>query len=165
MAEQKLAADPEAARELLAEARVGAVSALKELRDLARGIHPPILADRGLAPRSRPSRPAGRCRWRSGRSSTSGRHRPFETALYFVAAEALANAAKHAGASHVEIRLGRTADELSVEILDDGAGGAQASGPGLSGIRRRVEALDGTLTVTSPPGGPTIVKAVLPCAS
>ena len=88
-----------------------------------------------------------------------------EAAAYFVAAEALTNARKHADAGHVEIGVVLRGDKLEVEVVDDGRGGANTSGSGLVGLRRRVEALDGTLAVTSPPGGPTTIRAELPCAS
>ena len=164
MAEQKLAEDPKRAGELLAEARAGAEQALRELRDLARGIHPPVLADRGLEAAL------------SALANSTPMHvslsvdvperpkPPVESAAYFVAAEALANAAKHARADWLDIRIARIGHRLEVEIRDDGMGGADANGSGLTGLRRRVEALDGTLTVTSPPGGPTTVYAELPCA-
>jgi signal transduction histidine kinase len=163
MAEQKLATDPEGARQLLAEARSGAVEALKELRDLARGVHPPILTDRGLeaalsALASRSPLPV------AVSADVSERPTPaLESAAYFVAAEALANAAKHAQATRVEIRIVQRRGELEVEVRDDGRGGADGDGAGLSGVRRRVEALDGSLSVSSPAGGPTIIRAVLPC--
>ncbi len=165
MAEQKLAADPVGARELVSEARAGIEEALRELRDLARGIHPPVLTDRGLeaaisalADRSAipvivtadvPDRPAA----------------AVESAAYFVAAEALTNAAKHADASRVEVRIVRRPKSLVVEVTDDGRGGADPLGSGLVGLRRRVEALDGTLLVVSPSDGGTTLRAELPCAS
>jgi signal transduction histidine kinase len=90
---------------------------------------------------------------------------PVESAAYFVVAEALANIGKHANAEHVDIAVRRRRDALVVEVADDGAGGADVSGNGLTGLARRVEALDGTLEVSSPVGGPTTVKAVMPCAS
>jgi signal transduction histidine kinase len=163
MAEQKLADDPERAGELLAEARVGAEQALRELRDLARGIHPPVLADRGLEAaisalaNSTPMHVA---------LSVDVPKRPssaVESAAYFVTAESLANAAKHAKADWLDIRIATVGSNLELEITDDGIGGADPNGSGLVGLRRRVEALDGTLEVTSPPGGPTTVYAELPC--
>ncbi len=163
MAEQKLSDDPERAGELLAEARIGAEHALRELRDLARGIHPPVLADRGLEAAlaslatSTPLPVA---------LSIDVVPRPapaVETAAYFVAAESLANAAKHARAQHVEISILRIGDKIELEVQDDGQGGADPGGSGLRGLRRRVEALDGSLSVSSPRGGPTIIRAELPC--
>jgi signal transduction histidine kinase len=165
MAEQKLGTDPARARELLAEARAGVADALRELRDLARGVYPPVLTDRGLeaALRSLADRSALPA---SVSVSLEARPAPrIEAAAYFVAAEALANAAKHSGARRVAIAVARRDGVLEVEVVDDGAGGADPAGSGLVGLRRRVEALDGTLSVTSPPGGPTIVRAELPCAS
>jgi signal transduction histidine kinase len=88
-----------------------------------------------------------------------------ETAAYFVAAEALANATKHAAATRVTITIRSDNGALLVEVLDDGKGGADLSGAGLTGLARRVQALDGTLQVTSPAGGPTTLTAELPCAS
>ena len=162
MAEQKLATDPETARSLLAEAREGTREALEELRDLARGIHPPILADRGLG--AAVAALAARSPVRVDVSVEGERPSPaVESAAYFVAAEALANAGKHAQAGRVEVRIARRQGGLVVEVTDDGRGGADASGSGLLGLRRRVEALDGTLQVVSPEGGPTTVRAEMPC--
>jgi signal transduction histidine kinase len=164
LAEQRLADDPEGARELLAEARVGAVAALQELRDLARGIHPPILADRGLGAALDALAAATPLTVTVDVDLAERPREPVETAAYFVAAEALANAAKHAAPSRIEILVRRVGDDLTVRVEDDGVGGADPAGRGLTGIRRRVEALDGTLAVTSPPLGPTTIEAVLPCA-
>jgi len=163
MAEQKLTTDPVAAQELLAEARRGTREALEELRSLARGIHPPVLTDRGLAAAIEalaartpldvdvsvklPQRPP----------------RAVETAAYFVAAEALANAGKHASAGHVDVGIRVDDGNLVVEVVDDGSGGADPAGNGLRGLARRVQALDGTLAVDSPAGGPTTIRAVMPC--
>ena len=163
MAEQKLASEPEVAAELLADARAGAGAALRELRDLARGIHPPVLADRGLDAAVR-ALAAGSPISVTVSATVSERPKPpVESAAYFVVAEALANAGKHARAGRVDVRIARSGDVLSVEVHDDGAGGADASGGGLSGLRRRVEALDGRLDVISPAGGPTTIRAELPC--
>jgi signal transduction histidine kinase len=164
LAEQRLDAHPDEARQLLVEAKLGAREALEELRDLARGIHPPVLADRGLGAA------VAALATRSPIEvsvSVVGERPPaaVESAAYFVTAEALANATKHAAARHVDIRIARESEMLSVEVRDDGPGGADRSGAGLTGLRRRVEALDGRLIVDSPAGGPTVIRAELPCAS
>jgi signal transduction histidine kinase len=163
MAEEKLRTDPEGAQALLAEARSGAREALEDLRDLARGIHPPILTDRGLeaavaALAARSPVPVALTVGVPTRLPAA-----VETAAYFVAAEALANAIKHAEATRVAIRIWRSNGTLVVEIEDDGRGGADASGNGLTGLRQRVGALDGSLGIVSPTGGPTTVRAELPC--
>jgi signal transduction histidine kinase len=163
MAEQRLADDPAAAQALLAEARAGAEEALRELRDLARGIHPPVLTDRGLeaalaAVAARSPLPVDLDVELPQRPPAAQ-----ETAAYFVAAEALANATKHAGASRVAVTIGRDNGALVVRVEDDGRGGADAGGSGLRGLAQRVAALDGRVEVTSPPGGPTVVEAVMPC--
>jgi signal transduction histidine kinase len=165
LAEQHLDSDPEAVRQLLAEARVGAAEALEELRDLARGIHPPILTDRGLAAAidalvARSPVPVS--------LSVDVPKRPppaVETAAYFAVSEALANSIKHADAERVQIRVATVNGALHAEVSDDGKGGADPGGRGLNGLRQRVSALDGTLYVSSPEGGPTVVRAELPCAS
>jgi signal transduction histidine kinase len=164
MAEQKLAtADPEAARELLAEARAGAGEALRELRDLARGIHPPVLAERGLDAAVRALAAVSPIKVSVSVSLKTRPPAPAESAAYFVVAESLANAGKHAQAGRVDVRIGETDGRMTIEVQDDGVGGADAGGSGLVGLRRRVEALDGRLLVVSPPGGPTTVRAELPC--
>ena len=164
LAEQQLAKDPEKAQEHLAEARVAAAAALQELRDLARGIHPPILADRGLdaairALATNAGVPVSVDVELARRPSTA-----VETAAYFVAAEALANALKHARASRIDIDVHERPDAVVVRVLDDGRGGASELRGGLHGLRQRVEALDGSLRIASPDGGPTVIEAVLPCA-
>ncbi|HEY4411375.1 MAG TPA: sensor domain-containing protein [Gaiellaceae bacterium] len=165
MAEQKLASDPAAAQELLAEARQGTREALEELRSLARGIHPPVLADRGLE--AAIAAIANRTPVRVDVAVDVRRRPPkaVETAAYFVVAEALANAGKHANADHVAIDVHEDGGTLVAEVVDDGVGGANRNGGGLSGLARRVEALDGTLEVISPAGGPTTIRAVIPCES
>jgi signal transduction histidine kinase len=165
MARAKLETDPAAATALVGEAHEEAKRALAELRDLARGIHPAVLADRGLD--AAISALAARSPVPVGVDVTTGRlPGPVESAAYFVVAEALANAAKHARAAEIGVRISRHRDLLIVEVMDDGAGGADpAKGSGLRGLEDRVAAVDGRLTVTSPPGGPTVVRAELPCAS
>jgi signal transduction histidine kinase len=163
MAEQKMRDDPEGARQLLEEARTGAGQALKELRDLARGIHPPVLADRGLEAAVTALADASPLRVLVHADIQQRPAAPVESAAYFVVAEALANAGKYSKAKRVDIRIVRDGDILNVEVADDGVGGADANGSGLSGLRRRIEALDGTLRVASPAGGPTVVRAEMPC--
>jgi signal transduction histidine kinase len=165
MAEQKFRDDPEAAERLVAEARLGVAEALQELRDLARGIYPPVLADRGVGAALETL--ADRSPLPTSLSVELGARPPaaVETAVYFVAAEALANATKHAGASSIAISLRALDGTVELAVEDDGQGGADPAGGGLSGLRRRVEALDGTLTVESPAGGPTTIRAELPCGS
>jgi signal transduction histidine kinase len=148
---------------LLREAREDASAAIRELRELARGIAPPVLTDRGLeaAARSLADRTGGRVEV----AATLPR-RPVpavETAAYFVIAESLTNAAKHAPRAAVEVRLDEHGGDLFVEVTDFGPGGADPAGSGLTGLRQRVEALDGHLAVTSPQGVGTQVEAVLPC--
>ena len=161
-AEARLEEHPEAA-ELVREARGEASAAISELRDLARGIAPPVLADRGLP--AAVEAIAARSAIRATVDAQVG-HRPppvVETAAYFVVAESLTNAAKHAGnGAHAHVRIRDRGDRLTVEIADDGEGGADPAGSGLTGLRHRVEALDGALTVTSPAGVGTTVRAVLP---
>jgi signal transduction histidine kinase len=165
MAEERFARDPEGARELVGEAREEAKRALAELRDLARGMRPSLLAERGLgtaltALAARNPIPAGVDLDIPERLPAS-----IENATWFVVSEALANTAKHSRAAHVLVSVGCTDGRLTVEVADDGTGGADASGSGLTGLRRRVEALDGTLAVESPAGGPTTIRAELPCES
>jgi signal transduction histidine kinase len=165
MAEQKLASDPDGAAALLRDARQGAHEALEELRDLARGIHPPVLADRGLE--AAIAALASRTPLHVQLTVDVDRRPspPVESAAYFVVAEALANTGKHAQAEHVDIAVRRRRASIYVEIVDDGVGGADRTGSGLVGLARRVEALDGTLEISSPQGGPTTVRAVMPCGS
>jgi signal transduction histidine kinase len=161
-AEERYRDDPETAA-LLREAREDATAAIRELRELARGIAPPVLADRGL------EAAVQSLAQRSGADVTvSGRlqRRPLpavETAAYFVVAESLTNAAKHAPGARVEIRLDERGGDLFVEITDFGPGGADPAGGGLTGLRQRVEALDGALHLTSRAGVGTQVEAVMSC--
>ncbi|MBV8597790.1 MAG: histidine kinase [Actinobacteria bacterium] len=164
LAEQQLAKDPEKAQEHLAEARKAAAAALQELRDLARGIHPPILADRGLDAAIRALATHAGIPVSVDVELAKRPPATVETAAYFVAAEGLANALKHARASRIDIDVHERGDAVVVRVLDDGHGGASEVKGGLHGLRQRVEALDGTLRIASPDGGPTVVEAVLPCA-
>jgi signal transduction histidine kinase len=161
-AEERVGDQPELAA-LLRGAREDAGLAIAELRDLARGIAPPILADRGLAAAIEA---LGRRSAIPVTVDADPDQRPLpvvETAAYFVVAEALTNVAKHAGGAAARVRVFRERDALVIEVADDGPGGANPAGGGLTGLRHRVEALDGTLTVASPPGGGTTVRAELPC--
>ncbi|MEV6008150.1 histidine kinase [Streptomyces sp. NPDC051976] len=164
-AEQLFASNPDAALALLTEAKQSSVKALAELRDLVRGIHPPVLADRGLVDAVRalaldlplPARVDGDLPARAAA--------PVESAAYFAVSELLANVAKHAGAHRVWIDIGHTGEALRIGVTDDGRGGADPSrGTGLRGLERRLAAFDGVLALTSPPGGPTIASLEIPCA-
>jgi signal transduction histidine kinase len=165
MARAKLESDPAAATALVGEAHEEAKRALAELRDLARGIHPAVLADRGLD--AAISALAAHSPVPVGVEVTPERlPGPVESTAYFVVAEALTHAAKHARAGEIGVRISRHRDLLIVEVIDDGVGGADpASGSGLRGLAERLAAVDGRLTVTSPPGGPTVIRAELPCGS
>jgi signal transduction histidine kinase len=157
--------DNPAARALLAEARDSSAKALNELRDLVRGIHPPLLAERGLGDAVRELALDSPQRVHVS-SELSGRlPAPVESAAYFAVSELLANAAKHAPASRVTVDIRHDGQQLRIGVTDDGPGGADpARGSGLSGIERRLAAFDGVLAVTSPPGGPTSVSMEIPCA-
>ena len=165
MAEQKLDSDPAAAQELLAEARRGTREALEELRSLVRDIHPPVLVDRGLEPAIAALVERTPLRIGLAVDVPDRPPRAVETAAYFVVAESLANAGKHARAERIDVALRREGDRLVVEVVDDGGGGADPGGGGLRGLARRVEALDGRVEVVSPAGGPTMIRAVIPCGS
>jgi signal transduction histidine kinase len=165
MAEERFDRDPEGARELVEKARAEAKNALAELRDLARGMRPAMLAERGLDEAVRAL--AARASLATSVSVDAGGGVPpaVEAAAYFVVAEALTNASKHSGATRLSVRISREGDRLAVEVSDDGRGGASPAGSGLTGLRKRVEALDGTLRIASPPGGPTLLRAEIPCGS
>ncbi len=159
--------DPRTARALLLDVRAASERALQDLRDLVHGIHPPILADRGLAD--------------AVRSLALDSHldvdvtvdlppvrlpAPVESAAYFAVSELLTNTAKHAAATRVDIVLAHDGHRLRVTVTDDGHGGADLSaGTGLQGVRGRLDTFDGTLALHSPPGGPTIVTLEIPCVS
>jgi len=162
-ARAKFGSDPEAAEAIVGQAHEQAKEALTELRNLVRGVHPPVLSDRGLDAAL------------SGLAALSPvpvtvrvdlAERPppaVEAIAYFVVAEALTNVAKHAKASRALVTVSRTGDLLNVAISDNGIGGASLAGRGLSGLAARTAGIDGRLLVTSPDGGPTVIEAVLPC--
>jgi signal transduction histidine kinase len=157
------AGDERAVEQLLAEADAEVVGVLGELRALARGIHPAILTEEGLASA------LGTLARRAPVPvklivSPERLPAPVEATTYFVAAEALANVAKHAHASSASIEVARSNGRVDVQVADNGIGGADAAGAGLRGLRERVEALDGRLELESPPGGGTRVSAAIPCA-
>jgi len=156
---------PEAALALVAEAKESSALALTELRDLVRGIYPPVLADRGLADAIRALALDTPLHTVLDIDLPGEVELPVASAVYFSVAEALANVAKHAGARTVRISLSHGAGMLRVQLTDDGAGGADpAQGSGLAGVERRLASFDGILAVSSPPGGPTIVVIEVPCA-
>jgi len=156
--------DPAAARSLLIEARDASAKALAELRDLVRGIHPPVLADRGLAAAVQALVLDGPLRVRVTGSLDGRPPAPVESAAYFAVSELLANVAKHSGAGAAEVDLRHSAGALRITVRDDGAGGADpARGTGLRGIERRLAAFDGVLAVSSPVGGPTVITMEVPC--
>ena len=163
LAEAELSDRPEAAAKVRA-AREEAGAAIAELRDLARGIAPPVLADRGLAAavESLADRASGPV---TVEAAGLDRRPPpvVESAAYFVVAEALTNVAKHAPGAAVAVTLSLDGAGLRVAVRDDGPGGADPHGSGIAGLLGRVEALDGRLGVSSPPGAGTTIEAELPC--
>ncbi|MDV9193404.1 histidine kinase, partial [Streptomyces sp. SR27] len=216
LAKRAYDSDPAAARRLLDDAQTQAEAALAELRHVVRGIHPPILTDRGLTGAVRalaassglevavsvaglahddsalggspvddspvddsslsagpdPDAVTGPDDKPTAASSSPGPDRgprapaAVEAAAYFAVAEALTNAAKHSGATRATVALSREPAALRVRVADEGRGGAEAGeggGSGLTGLRRRVAALDGTVRLTSPVGGPTVIEVELPC--
>ncbi|MDQ6522785.1 histidine kinase [Nocardioides sp. LHD-245] len=162
LAEKLLQTDPDGAAALLREARETTMDALDDLRSVVRGIHPPVLADRGLAGAIEalalalpvpvavavavPRLPA-----------------PVESAAYFAVAECLANTVKHADASRAWVSGSYAEQRLRLVVGDDGRGGADPAGSGLAGVARRLAAFDGTVTIDSPDGGPTTVRLEVPC--
>ncbi len=163
--ERLVPTDPEAAGQLLAQAREASAHALQELRELVQGIHPPVLSDRGLADAVRALALDSPLVVHVS-ADLPGRPEPaVESAAYFAVAELLTNAVKHAAAGRVQVILGHDGQRLRVTVTDDGRGGADPDrGTGLAGVRRRLATFDGDLAVHSPPGGPTLVTLELPCA-
>ncbi|MEO3822852.1 histidine kinase [Actinomadura sp. B10D3] len=165
IARESLTDDPDAVGPLIQQAHETAEEAMAELRAVLRTIYPPILADRGLD---------GALASLAARSDVPVRIEladpgplpaSVEAVAYYVIAEALTNMTKHAAATRATVRVERTGDVLSIEVTDDGRGGAdEARGTGITGMRRRVAALDGTVRLDSPPGGPTTLAVRVPCA-
>jgi signal transduction histidine kinase len=157
--------DPARAKKLLAQARRNSAEALEELRDLVRGIHPPVLAERGLgdAVRALALRlplPAEVTVELPGRADA-----PVESAAYFAVSEVLTNAVKHSGADRIWIDMHHADGTLRITVTDNGRGGAAiGEGTGLAGVERRLGTFDGVLAVSSPAGGPTLVTMEIPCA-
>ncbi len=163
LAASRLAEDPARARDLLEEARAGLATAVAELRGLSQGIHPAVLTERGLAVALRELAYAAPVPVELDVGLATRAPEPVEAAAYFVVAEALANVAKHAGATVARVRVRTGEGSLEVVVADDGRGGADPSGgSGLAGLADRVAALGGTLTVRSPAGAGTTLRAVLP---
>jgi signal transduction histidine kinase len=164
MAEELIDRDPAAARDLLAEARLSTSQALGELRNLVRGIHPPVLADRGLDGAARALALALPLTVDVDATLAGRPQPPVEAAAYFAVVETLTNTVKHAGAGRAWVRLRHEGGRLCIEVGDDGRGGATLTpGGGLRGLERRLDAFDGTLALASPAGGPTIVTMEIPC--
>jgi signal transduction histidine kinase len=169
-AERLFPTNPEAALALVAEAKQTSSRALTELRDLVRGIYPPVLADRGLADAIRALALDAPLPVELDIDLPDQIELPVASAVYFSVAEALTNVIRHAGARSVRIQVGAALDYgaaglLRAQVTDDGCGGADpAQGTGLTGVERRLAAFDGILAVNSPPGGPTIIVIEVPCA-
>jgi signal transduction histidine kinase len=165
LARERVDSDPAAAKQLILEGQEQARQALAEIRQLVRGIAPSILVDRGLvaAVESILGRGPVPTRLISDLPPGTRLSPAAERAAYFVASEALANVAKHSAATRAEVRLRTEGGRLLVEVWDDGAGGAAASpGGGLAGLADRVAGLDGAFEVSSPAGGPTLIRAAIP---
>jgi signal transduction histidine kinase len=168
MARASLTDLPGPAREAIEQAHDEATQALTELRQFVRGLHPAVLDDRGLDAAlsgivARAPLPVRLAVDVPRRCSPT-----IEAIAYFVVSEALTNTVKHAHASRAEVTVRRTGDRLSIVVTDDGRGGAQAGegdGSGLRGLAQRAAAVDGTLAIDSPPGGPTTITVELPCES
>ncbi|MEV0200196.1 histidine kinase [Nonomuraea sp. NPDC050691] len=157
--------DPDQVRQMIDEAREVAGQALTDLRDLVRGIHPPVLADRGLAGAIEAAALLCPAPVEVEIDLPGRLEPPVESAAYFATAEALTNVAKHSGASRAWLRVSHAGGLLRVTVRDDGRGGAdRTAGTGIRGIDRRLSAFDGRLTLHSPPGGPTELTMELPCA-
>ncbi|MFC4122941.1 sensor histidine kinase [Nonomuraea zeae] len=165
-AEKLMETDPDQARQLMREARAGAATSLTELRELVKGISPPVLTERGLVDAVRALALDSPLETSISAGVQGRLDPPIESAVYFGVAELLTNAVKHARAARARISVARDDTGILVEVEDDGRGGASMSpGGGLDGLRRRLAVFDGTLEITSPAGGPTRVRMAVPCES
>jgi signal transduction histidine kinase len=165
-AEKLMATNPDQAKALLREARVGAAASLSELRELVRGISPPVLNERGLVDAVRASALDSPLDTNVTADLRQKLDPPIESALYFGIAELMTNAVKHAHATRAQISIVQRNTDIVVEVEDNGRGGASVrAGGGLDGLRRRLAVFDGTLEITSPAGGPTRARMLVPCES
>jgi signal transduction histidine kinase len=165
-AEHLIPTSPEAAMALVAEAREASARALAELRELVRGVHPPVLADRGLGDALRALALDTPMKVSIDIDLPARLPAPIETACYFAVAEVLTNAAKHSGAREGQLSAIHRDGILRITVTDFGVGGADpARGTGLAGVEKRLAAFDGIVAVSSPAGGPTMVVMEVPCAS
>ncbi|NUW44435.1 sensor histidine kinase [Nonomuraea rhodomycinica] len=165
-AEKLMRSDPDRAVALLREARAGAATSLNELRELVRGITPPVLNERGLVDAVRALALDSPLEATVDADVRLRLDPPIESAVYFGVAELMTNAVKHAHATRARISIAEDGTGIVVDVEDDGRGGAGVRpGGGLDGLRRRLAVFDGTLEVTSPAGGPTRVRMAVPCAS
>lgn len=163
MAQDVIDEDPTLAKEILAKVKSASKESIAEMRQVARGTIPPILTDRGLD--AAVSAVAARCSVPATVSSNLKTRLPtaVESTAYYVVSEAITNVAKHSKADSVDIALNRTSHALAIVVEDTGCGGADITrGTGLVGLRQRLAAVDGTLQICSPPGGPTVVEAKIP---
>ncbi|GAA3989194.1 sensor domain-containing protein [Streptomyces marokkonensis] len=157
--------NPAQARELLAQARQSSADALTELRELVRGIHPPVLAERGLGDAVRALALRLPVAVEVDVDLPRRADAPVESAAYFAVSEILTNAVKHSGADRIWVDIDHTGGHLRISVTDDGKGGAViGAGSGLAGVERRIGTFDGVLAVSSPAGGPTMVTMEIPCA-
>ncbi|MFC0114558.1 sensor histidine kinase [Kibdelosporangium aridum] len=155
--------DPAAAKSLVAKTKAASAEALVELRDLVRGIHPPVLAERGLGDALQALALDSPLKVTVEGKVIGRPASPIESAVYFAVSELLTNVAKHAAATRVIIHISHTEHALEISVIDDGRGGASPEGgTGLRGVQRRLATFDGTFDVTSPPGGPTIATLKVP---
>jgi signal transduction histidine kinase len=162
--EKLIPVSPDAALALVAEARETSARALTELRELVRGVHPPVLADRGLGDAIRALALDSPLHIELQIDLPGRLPAPIETACYFAVAELLTNAAKHSGARTARLSAEHDAGVLRICLTDHGLGGADpAAGTGLAGVERRLATFDGIVAVSSPAGGPTLVVIEVPC--